>query len=108
MPLNKLKLALPLETAKFAITREISDEPAFKWWVSYTLFRRDCIIARVNKRISKVTHKYCIELPTSVDEAKRLDEKNGNTLWIDAINKEIENLKVTFDILEDRAKPPVG
>ena len=108
MPLNKMKQALPLETAEFAVARGISDEPAFKWWVPYTLRRRDRIIAGLNKRISRVTHKYGVELPTSVDEARRLDLKNGNTLWMDAINKEMENLKVAFDILEDGAKPPVG
>ena len=108
MPLNKMKQALPLETAEFAVARGISDEPAFKWWVPYTLRRRDRIIAGLNKRISRVTHKYGVELPTSIDEAKRLDLKNGNTLWMDAINKEMENLKVAFDILEDGAKPPVG
>jgi len=108
MPLNKLKQALPLETAEFAVARGIDDEPAFKWWVPYTLRRRDRIIAGINTRIRKVTHKYGVELPTSVDEARKLDQKNGNTLWTDAINKEMENLKVAFDILEDGAKPPVG
>ena len=33
-----------------------------------------------------------------------LGEKNGNALRIDAINREKENLKVAFDILEDGAK----
>ena len=33
-----------------------------------------------------------------------LDKKNANTLWMDAINREIENLKVSFDILEDESK----
>ena len=108
MPLNKLKQALPLDTAEFAVARGIDDEPAFKWWVPYTLRRRDRIIAGINSRISKVTHKYGVELPTSVNQAKQLDDKNGNTLWVDAINKEMENLKVAFDILEDGAKPPVG
>ena len=37
-----------------------------------------------------------------------MDEKNGNDLWMDAINREMENLKVAFDILEDGAKVPVG
>ena len=37
MPLNKMKLALPLETAEFAVARGTSDKPAFKWWVPYIL-----------------------------------------------------------------------
>ena len=108
MPLNRLKQSLPLETAEFAVARGIENEPAFKWWVPYTLRRRDRIIAGVNKRISRITHKYGVELPTSVAHAKILEEKNGNTLWMDAINREMENLRVAFDILEDGSKIPVG
>ena len=66
------------------------------------------IIAGVNMRISRVTHKDNVDLLTSVSHAKRLDEKNGNTLWIDAINKEMENLEVSFDVLECGTKIPLG
>ena len=86
----------PLETAEFAVARGIEDEPAFMWWVTYTLRRRDRIIAGVNKRISRTTHKHGVELPTSVAHAKNLDEKNGNALWTDAINREMEILKIVF------------
>ena len=108
MPLNRLKQSLPLETAEFAVSRGIENELAFKWWAPYTLRSRDRIIAGVNKRISRTNHKHGVELPTSVAHAKKLDEKNGNTLWTDAINREMENLKVVFDVLEDGAKIPVG
>ena len=46
-------------------------------------------------------YKYGVENPRPVKEAYALDEKNGNTLWRDAINREMENLKVAFDILDD-------
>ena len=108
MPLNRFNQSFPLETAEFAVSRRIENEPAFKWWVPYTLRRQDRIIACVNKRVSRTTHKHGVELPTSVAHAKKLDENNGNTLWMDAINKEMENLKIAFDILEDGAKVPVG
>ena len=39
-------------------------------------------------------------MSTSGSDAKKLDEINGDTLWMDAINREIENLKVAIDILE--------
>ena len=108
MPLNRLKQSIYLETAEFAVARGIENEPAFKWWVPYTLRRRDRIIAGVNKRVSRTTHKHGVELPTSVPHAKKLDKKNDNALWMDAINREMENLKVAFDVLEDGAKIPVG
>ena len=84
MPLNHFKKSLPLETAEFAVARRIENEVAFKWLVPYTLRRRDQLIAGVNNRISRTTHKCGVELPTSVAHAKKLDEKNGNTLWMDA------------------------
>ena len=58
--------------------------------------------------MSRFTNKHGVELPTALAHDKMLDEKNGNTLWIDAINREIENLKVAFDIIEDGAKIPVS
>ena len=59
------------------------------------------MIAGVNKRVSRVILKYGVELPTSVSHAKRLDEMHGNTRCMDAINREMENLTVAFDILDD-------
>ena len=37
----------------------------------------------------KRTHKFGIELPKTVKEAFELDKKNGNTLWANAIAKEM-------------------
>ena len=33
VPLNYLKQSNPVELAEYAVTNEISDEPAFVWWV---------------------------------------------------------------------------
>ena len=30
-----------------------------------------------------------------------LDAKNSNTLWADAISKEMENVRVVFEVLQD-------
>jgi hypothetical protein len=37
VPLKDLKESHPCEAAKFAKARGIADEPAFAWWVAYTL-----------------------------------------------------------------------
>ena len=37
IPLSDLKASNPVEVAEFAKSRRIDDEPAFKWWVPYTL-----------------------------------------------------------------------
>ena len=74
-----LKESNPVKTAKYASARKLVEEPAFVWWVPYTLRKRDRIIAGVNLRVRKATHKYGIEIPNSVTDAARIDKKNGNT-----------------------------
>ena len=54
------------------------------------------------------THKYGIEIPRSIKDAKRLDEKNGNTLWMDALAKEMMNVSVAFNILPKGESAPAG
>ena len=49
-----------------------------------------------------------MEIPTSVAHAYRIDIANGNHLWRNAINKEMGNLKVAFDILSEGSKLPPG
>ena len=56
----------------------------------------------------RVTYKHVFDLPTSISHAKKLDKINSNTLWINTINREMEDLKVSFEILECRAKILVG
>ena len=41
VPLKDMKESYPIETAEFAKARGIVDEPAFVWWVPYTLRKRD-------------------------------------------------------------------
>ena len=75
------------------------------------LKKRDRIIASFRKqqtRHLKRSHKLGIELPKTVEEAYALDAKNGNMLWVDAIFKEIENVRVAFKILPDGRSVPLG
>ena len=44
-------------------------------------------------------HKFGIELPKIVEQALALDAKNGNNLWTDMKSKEMENVRVAFEIL---------
>ena len=108
VPLKDLKESNPVEVAEFAKARGIDDEPAFCWWVPYTLRKRDVILAAVKSRVRKTTHKYGIEIPRSVPHAYEIDEKNGNHFWRDAINKEMRNVGVAFEVLENDTPLPVG
>ena len=87
-----LKESYPIQVAEYAKASGIQSEPAFAWWTEHVLKKRDRIIAKVTKRYNKVTHKFGIELPTSVEHAYEIDKKNGNTLWRDAIAQEMENV----------------
>ena len=106
--LADLKESNPVEVAEYAVSQEIDHEPAFSWWVPHTLKKRNRIIAAVNKRYHKRTHKFGIRIPKSVAEAKAIDDENGDTLWMDALAKEMANVAVAFKTLEDGEKIPPG
>ena len=75
------------------------------------LKKRDRIIASIRKqktRYSKKSYKFGIELPKTVEQAYALDAKNVNTLWADAISKEMENARVAFKVLPDGKSVPIG
>ena len=56
----------------------------------------------------KKTHKFGIEMPKTVRKAAKLDAKNEDTKWMDAIPKEMTNVRVAFDILKDGDRAPIG
>ena len=93
-----------MQTAKYAATNDIYTEPAFNYWVPHTLKNHNIIISLVKKRQTrylKKTHKFGIEMSKTVKEAAELDAKSGDTKWIDAISKEMTNVRVAFDILKN-------
>ena len=48
-----LKESHPLQVAEFAFAVQIADEPAFNWWVSWVLKKRDRIISLVKRRSAR-------------------------------------------------------
>ena len=64
--LSDLKESHPLHVAQFAFAMQIADEPAFNWWISWVIKKRDRIISLVKRRSAryhKRSHKYGIEIP---------------------------------------------
>ena len=108
IPLKDMKESHLVETAEFARARGIDNEVAFAWWVPYTLKKRDVIIASITSRVRKITHKYGIETPRTIEQAYKLDEKNGNTFWRDSLGKEMHNVGIAFEVLEQGQQEPVG
>ena len=73
--------------------------------------KHDQIISLVRKRTTryyKRTHKFGIEVLKTVKEALALDRKNGNTLWADAVAKEMKEVRIAFNILPDGHSAPIG
>ena len=108
LPLSLVKEQVPVEIAEYVVANDLQDEPAFAWWVPFTLKKRDTIINAVNKRYWKRTHKFGIRVPKSVEEALAIDKEAGNTRWADSIQKEMNNVIVAFKFLEDGETPPPG
>ena len=95
--LKDMKESYPVEVAEYAVQARIDHLPAFAWWVPYVLKKREIIIAKVKSKYWERTHKYGIRIPKDVGEARRIDKDNGNTLWWDAICKEMKNVRVAFE-----------
>ena len=72
------------------------------------LSKRDVTMSNVISRTRKTTHKYGAEIPTNIEHAKILDTNNGNTFWVDAIKKEMHDVGIAFEILEDNVSMPMG
>ena len=53
-----VKESYPVEVAEYVEMKGISDEPAFVWWILYTLKKRDQLISVVNNRVKKGSYKY--------------------------------------------------
>ena len=87
--LKDLKEYNPIEVAEYVTARSIQDEPAFVWWVPFTLRKRDRIIASVNFRTRKATHKYVIYITTSTKYAEEIDRRNKDIFFQDVINLEM-------------------
>ena len=94
------KQSYPVQTAEYAGSAKIAMEPAFTWWVPYMLEKRNGIISKVKSKYWLRTHKFGIQIPKSVKEAKRLDQENGDTLWWEAICNEMRNVRPAFDVWE--------
>jgi Reverse transcriptase (RNA-dependent DNA polymerase) len=108
VPLKDIKHSNPLEVAEYAVANKLVSEPAFAWWVPKVLRQRDRNIMKVRSRYLQRSHKYGIEVPTTVDRALQVDEENGNHFWRSAIEKEMLNNSSAFEILPNGMKVPIG
>jgi hypothetical protein len=103
------KEAYSVQTAEYAIANKLEHQPAFAWWMGTTLRNRDLIIdSATNKVFHKSTHKFGTHLPKTVKEAVEIDAKTGTNYWREALDLEMKNVRVAFDVLDDKDEIPVG
>ena len=105
IPLADLKKNKPLEIAEYAISNKLEKEPVFAWWVPHMIKKQNKIVSTVASRMWIKNTKYGMRIPTSITEAYEIDKENGNTLWRDAIKREMGNMSVAFEVLEDGKRP---
>ena len=106
--LKDIKQSYPVEAAMYARDNGIHEEPAFAWWVPYTLKKQKRILSKLKSKYWQRTHKYGIEIPKSVEEAYAIDDKNGNTLWRDAIEMEMKRIRDAFKLYHGNPEELIG
>jgi hypothetical protein len=105
-PLRNLKESNPVEVAEYAVANKLVEEAAFAWWVPYTIKKRERIISAVRTRATKKSHKFGVEVPTSIKRALEIDQETSSDLWRKAIEKETHHVMCAFEILDEYAPEP--
>ena len=106
--MKDLKDSYPVQLADYSVANKIQDEPAFAWWVPYTMKKRVAIISKVKSKYWQRTHKYGVRVPKNIAEAKAIDAANKNTLWMDAVAQEMTNNRVAFQTYDGNPDDLVG
>ena len=109
--MSDIKESYPIKLAEYAVANKIAEEPAFRWWVPYTLKKRDRILAAVKRRIYGKRYKnekFGLEIPKTLRRALEIDRETGTNFWRKALEKEMKNILPVFEILEEGQKVPVG
>jgi hypothetical protein len=89
----------PFEVAEYDAANTLLKTTVFVRWASHVIKKRSRIMADVTKRYHKGTHKFGIEVPNNWDDCVRLDKDNDNTLCMDAVRKEMKNVRIAFNII---------
>ena len=98
--LKDINESYPVQVAEYAVLARISKEPAFACWAPSVLKKRNRVITKTKSKYWLQTHKFEIKIPKSVIQARQIDAKCGNTLWWDAICKEMKNVRPAFEVFE--------
>ena len=113
-PMELIKEDDKITLAAYARENDLVETAGWKWARRLTKnpkkFIRMAKIFATQSRTHGAKYKYGIQIPKDYEEAVRFDEANGNTLWQDAVKKEMGQLGdfKTFKALKRGAKAPKG
>ena len=65
--------------------------------VPRVIIKKKAIKSEVKSAYWSTTHQYGIKIPKTVEKVLKFDKENANTLWHNAITKEIKNVRVAFE-----------
>ncbi len=106
--MKDVKDSYPVQLAEYAVENKIETEPAFKWWITYVLKKRDRIIKKIKSNYWTKTHKYGFEVPKNYQDCLRIDRGNGDNVWQEAVKKEMKTVRPAFEIHEGEINALVG
>ena len=98
IPLKELKDSNPIKVAEYIIRNGLQEDPVFCWWVHNVLHKQLCVISKLKKHYARMTHKFGVELPHSIQAAFNIDKKTGTDYWFKVIRHELEKLQVVLEI----------
>jgi hypothetical protein len=106
--MKTMKESNAVEVAKYALSNQISHEPAFDRWFHDVIRRKKRLIKLPQTRLFRPQYKYGIYVPRNIEEVNKFDLENGNKFWEIVIAKEMKNVRVAFKLLEPSEKPAPG
>ena len=111
--MDALVLQDPVPILQFARRNHIINRDPFRKLVAYCTGKTPMQYVWSYKTKAKTggaKYKFGIQVPFSIKQALNLDRKNGNTLWLKAIKKELDQLNEfhTFKVLKRGEKAPDG
>ena len=90
-----------IQVAELTNGNDLLSETEFDWWCLVFLRHSWIIIYKVKSHYCKLTHKYGIHVPKSVEQAVWIDKENFNTIRQDYMNKDTNNNIIAFDVREE-------
>ena len=85
---------------EYAVQRRIAGDLEFAWWFQNVLAKRNRIIGNLKSKNWVRTHQFSVKISKPVQEEKGFYDENGNTLWWDAICKELKKIRPAFEVWE--------